>query len=84
MAPPTREELDAQAVALGLDPSSMDTKGEVEAAIAEAEAAAGDDPSRLDEDGSDDSGRPPLAQVAEERHNDGPRVREITTPEVDA
>lgn len=38
----TREELNAQAESLGLDPSDYRTKDDVAAAIAEAEAGAGE------------------------------------------
>lgn len=59
MPTPTREELDEQAQAAGLNPDDYATKGELEDAL----AAINPPPADPDED---TSGRPPLAEVAEE------------------
>ena len=79
MAPPdttelTKAQLEEQAHGLGIDTSGMN-KAEIADAIEEVNPAP-----ELDADGSDDSGRPPLAQVAQERHEEG-RVTEIVTPD---
>ena len=42
MAEPTRDELDAQAEQLGIDPSDYSTKDELAAAISDVEAAQGE------------------------------------------
>lgn len=77
MAEPTRPELDEQARALGIDPEQYETKQELQDAIDDAPAAP-----TLEDDGSDESGRPPLHEVAEDSADPDqhPRVREVTTP----
>lgn len=65
----TRAQLDEQARAAGIDPGAFNTKGELE------EALAGINPPPSDPE-DDESGRPPLGEVAEKQAADR-NVREL-------
>lgn len=76
---PTKADLEKEARDLGIEGISDKTKDELAAAVADARANPAPE---LEDDGSDDSGRPPLRQVAQDSADPAkkPRVRDITTP----